>query len=182
MSVRIHDRGPLGAGERDYLDALVREASPRLFAYVRRVFGRSDEVEDIVAETFCRAASNLAALRGGDRPMLYLLTIARNLCRDRFRRQKPVDNAAADRLAEHPAQPSASSGGLAGNEQVERLQTAVAALPENLREIVVLRMSGDLKFEEIAELLHIPLGTAPLSRMHTAMGKLRQTMSVAHEH
>ncbi len=181
MSVRTRDRGPLGSGERDYLDALVRDASPRLFAYVRRVFGKSDEVEDIVAETFCRAAGNLAALRGGDRPVLYLLTIARNLCRDRFRRQKPVDNAATDRLAEHPARPFASGTVPADDEQIERLQAAVAALPENLREIVVLRMSGDLKFEEIAELLHIPLGTA-LSRMHTAMGKLRQTMSVAHEH
>ena len=55
----------------------------------------------------------------------------------------------------------------------------MAELPESLREIVVLRLASGLKFEEIAELLHIPLGTA-LSRMHAAIQRLREMLGPGH--
>ena len=60
-------------------------------------------------------------------------------------------------------------------EQSRFLRAAVAALPEKLREVVVLRLSTDLRFEEIADLLQIPLGTA-LSRMHAALQDLRKRL------
>ncbi len=171
MGVQSRVRRTLTAEERELLDGLVHELGPRLLAYVRRVYGNEHEAEDIVAETFCRAASNVAALRRSDRRDLYLLTVARNLCRDRFRRRR-TGPTPEERLREH-AHPSAGPDDVtAADEQTQALRAAVVELPEGLREVVVLRLSSGLKFEQIAELLHIPLGTA-LSRMHAALQQLR---------
>lgn len=179
MRVRSRVRGSLTADERGLLDGLVRELGPRLLAYIRRICGSEHDAEDIVAETFCRAASNIAALRKSNRRDLYVLTIARNLCRDGFRRQRPA-SVGDERLQQHPDRVAEPYETAAQNEQTRALREGVAALPENLREVVVLRLSSGLKFEQIAELLQIPLGTA-LSRMHTGIQRLRDMLGCVHE-
>jgi RNA polymerase sigma-70 factor (ECF subfamily) len=56
-----------------------------------------------------------------------------------------------------------------------RLQRALEQLPENQRQILLLRFYGDMKFVEIAEMLGCPLNTA-LGRVHKAVIKLRQLL------
>lgn len=172
MGARAGTGETLTSPDREMLDTLVQQMGPRLLAYVRRAYRHVHDAEDIVAETFCRAAMNMNALKATDRPDLYLLTIARNLCRDHFRRQRPIA-VAGDQLAQRPGQHPEPERHSMTAERRAALQAAVAKLPESLREVVVLRMSTDLKFEEIAALLHVPLGTA-LSRMHSAMKRLRK--------
>jgi RNA polymerase sigma-70 factor (ECF subfamily) len=155
------------------------EVGPRLAAYVRHAYGWGEEAEDIVAETFCRAARNVVALRASRRRDLYLVTIVRNLCRDRFRRARPR-SLTDDGLEQRPVKDTHPAEAVAGREQLASLQDAVRGLPDGLREVVVLRLATGLRFEEIAELLHIPLGTA-LSRMHAAIERLRGTMGCDHE-
>lgn len=177
MCVRPTGRGRLTAEERVWLEGLVREQGPRLLAYVRRAYGSLPDPEDIVSEAFCRAAANIHALRATHRKDLYVLTITRNICRDRFRHLRPESP-----LAERPeplAQGAAPPDALAADERCTALRRAVASLPDHLREVVVLRLSTDLHFEEIAELLAIPLGTA-LSRMHTALTRLKRDLVCDH--
>lgn len=165
--------------DRELLEQLAESMAPRLLAYVRRVYGNLHDAEDIVAETFARAAANVDAIRASDRPDLYLLTVARNLCRDRFRRKQP-DTASSDAIGfVADARPSAAEAS-GREEQLAALRAAVQELPESLREVVVLRLSTDMRFEEIAELLHIPLGTA-LSRMHNAVQRLREQVGQQYE-
>ena len=180
MGIRSRSRGALDDDERSVLDGLIRGLGPRLLAYVRRVHAHPHDAEDIVSESFCRAAGNMAALRASSRPDLYLLTIARNLCRDRYRRRRP-ETPATEQLASQAGTIAGPDDLAVRDEQKRALQDAVTALPEPLREIVVLRLSVGLKFEEIAELLHVPLGTA-LSRMHTAVARLRKTLDVTYDH
>lgn len=177
MGVRLKRRGRLTADDRAMLAELVREMGPRLLAYVRRVYATREDAEDIVAEAICRAASNIEALRASPRRDLYLLTVARNLCRDGFRRQRPIAMP-ADELQRFGSAADVSAPA-AEAEQSRALRAAVAALPESLREVVVLRLSTGLTFEEIAELLHVPLGTA-LSRMHAAVQRLRAVLRCVH--
>lgn len=179
MRVRSTARRPLDADERGMLDELVRDMGPRLLAYVRRAYGRAFEPEEIVAETFCRAAANIEALRKAERPDLYLLTIARNLCRDGFRRPGP-ETMPDERLQGMPGGEPEPRESVAQEEQKQALQAEVEALPDAQREIVILRLSAGLKFEQIAELLNIPLGTA-LSRMHAAVHRLKSRLGCVHE-
>ncbi len=168
----------LSADERALLESLLRDVGPRVLAYVRRAFGNRLDAEEIVAETFARAADNVAAVRDCERKDLYLLTVARNLCRDAFRRRRP-DTLSEPRLRERPAPAASPDESLARDEEQRRLLAAVAGLPQLQREVVVLRLSTDLKFEEIAELLRIPLGTA-LSRMNAALRRLRKQLGYVH--
>lgn len=179
MSVRSGFRGRLSASERALLERLAAELGPRLLAYVRRMCGGGHDAEDIVAEAFCRAAGNIASLQASGRQDLYMLTITRNLCRDRFRRSRPI-SISDERLERRPGVAADPREALAQDERMQALREAVACLPDAVREVVVLRLSTGLKFEEIAELLHIPLGTA-LSRMHAALEQLRKTLGSDHE-
>lgn len=160
------------------LDTLVRELAPRLLAYVRRVMGPA-HAEDVVAEAFCRAAENMPALRAAERPDLYVVTVTRNLCRDRWRRRQP-ESWDDERLASQPTAQAEPDAETELDEQLHALRAAIDQLPEALREVVVLRVSVNMTFEEIARLLEIPLGTA-LSRMHAATQKLKLLMEPEHE-
>lgn len=165
----------LTSADRELLEGLVREMGPRLAGYLRHSFGRRIDVDEVVAETYCRAAANMAGLWRAERKDLYLLRIARNLCLDSFRR-KPVELVSNERLESKPGSADVAEI-LLDSERREALLAAVADLPDAQREIVVLRMSAGLTFEEIAELLKLPLGTA-LSRMHLAVQRLRELLTL----
>jgi RNA polymerase sigma-70 factor (ECF subfamily) len=171
-------RQALSADQRALLESLLEAVGPRLLAYVRKAFGNSLDAEEIVAETFARAADNIVALACSKRKDLYLLTVARNLCRDAFRRRRP-DLLTDEQLRDQPATAAAPHERSMAAEDRQRLLDAVSRLPQAQREVVVLRMSAELKFEEIAELLGIPLGTA-LSRMNAALRQLRKELDHAH--
>ena len=172
-------REALNTDQRALLESLLRDVGPRLLAYTRRAFGRRVDAEEVVAETFSRAADNIESLEAADRKDLYLITIARNLCLASFRRRRP-EAVADERIREMPARNDQTSENvLTAAEEHRRLLDAVDKLPEAQREIVVLRMSAEMKFEEIAELLAIPLGTA-LSRMNAAVASLRKILGVHH--
>ena len=61
------------------------------------------------------------------------------------------------------------------SEQEQKLQWAIQQLPENQKQVLLLRYYGNLKFVDIAEMVGCPLNTA-LGRMHKAMMKLKQIM------
>ncbi|MGD8452093.1 MAG: sigma-70 family RNA polymerase sigma factor [Phycisphaerae bacterium] len=169
---------PLAADERELLDRLIREFGPRLLGYVRRTYGPRIDAEEIVAESFCRAAANMPTFKACDRQDLYLLTTARNLCRDRFRRQR--DTGTGDGLDQYPASIGRPDKSVTQTERREALLAAIDGLPVVQREVVTLRLSGTLKFEEIAQLLGVPLGTV-LSRMHAGLQRLKQRLGSSDE-
>ncbi len=178
MATPARERGAMSPTDRRLLGDLLADMGPRLQAYVRHLIGHSQDVEDIVAESFCRAADNIGTLRKMQRADLYLLTIARNLCRDRIRQARPGPRPGVDQSPPIAAADPADE--LGAREDVVLLRAAVDALPPSLREVVVLRLSTGLTFEEIAALVGVPLGTA-LSRMHAAVQQLRIGLGVVHE-
>ena len=78
------------------------------------------------------------------------------------------------RLVVDEAAPAADTR-MEGSEEEEKLKRAIAQLPENQRQVLLLRYYSDLKFVEIAKIIGCPLNTA-LGRVHKAMIKLRQLM------
>lgn len=176
MTARHPTDRPLDAGERELLVALLHSAGPRIAAFVRHAFGNVADADDVVAEVFCRAAANIEAVRQASRPEYYLLSVARNYCRDALRKRTP-EAASAAQLESYAHGGVSPVDAVGQSEMQAELQRAVAGLPQAQREMVALRMSAGLTFQEIADLLNIPLATA-LSRMHTALERLRGVLGV----
>jgi RNA polymerase sigma-70 factor (ECF subfamily) len=153
-----------------------REAFEILYhRYVRPVFGLAlrrlrdrQRAEDAVQETFAsvwRSAQSYRPERGPAAPWLY--TVARNAIVDRQR-------ARVDQPAEVPDTPSAEPGPLDRAEASFvswRVHRALEELPEKEREVLELAYWSELSQSEVAEYLHIPLGTVK-TRTRSALSRL----------
>lgn len=104
--------------------------------------------EDIVQETFLRFWQSHSYEETG-KEMAYLYTIARNLCMDEFRREKPLDIDSYSELLEYQdMRTDYIMDSLAVTEALEKL-------PDNLREIVVLRYVSEMSSADIGKILNL---------------------------
>lgn len=167
----------LRKGDADAGEALVRRYRGPLLGYLRRMSGSEHIAEELHQAAWVSVLEHLERFdprsqSGGFKAWLY--RIATNKANDFFRRSGRESNAKAglrlvtEHAATDPDQPDL-------DEQCERLQWAIAKLPEAQREVLLLRYYSGLKFAEIAELLGCPLNTA-LGRMHKAMKRLGRLM------
>jgi RNA polymerase sigma-70 factor (ECF subfamily) len=158
----------LQAGSESALETLVERWRAPLFGFLVRRSPPAD-ADDLFQETWLRVVRARRRFDPRRRFSTWLFQIANNLCRDRFRRGGVAARARAV-LAEAPA-PGAPDPSL----RID-LARRLAALPERLREVLVLRYYRDLGESEIAELLGVPAGTVK-SRLHAALRALRETES-----
>lgn len=133
-----------------------------VYRYVYGLTGGSREVaEDLTAETFMRAWKNRAAYHGrADKALVWLIPIARNLVVDRYRYERSRPQLQAEPLLEESVLPAGSSANpekqLVRSEQEQIMLRLLMALPEEQREILVLRYLLGWKVREIARLLDYP--------------------------
>ena len=150
------------------IERLYRETGPGLLAYLRARMDPSD-AEDILQETFVEAARHGGRLAGAASPGGWLFGVARNLMLARLRRARTV------RMGELPAD-AAARPTESGDDRLASMRAAIAGLEDRLREVLTLRLAGELSYAEIAEALGIPIGTVR-SRLHAAVGALREKMT-----
>lgn len=148
---------------------------PRVKAYMMRRGADSGTAEDLAQETLLTVWRK-AALYADDKGSMttWVFTIARNLRIDRLRREMPFQELPEWRLAQasEEAQPDEA---LAEKERQQRVQAALAELPDDQREVVSLSFLEGLSHSEIAERLGLPLGTVK-SRMRIAYQKVRAAL------
>jgi RNA polymerase sigma factor (sigma-70 family) len=131
------------------LDELYREHAAEVYRYVFAVLGDSADAEDITQTTFVNA---LRALERGDRPRKptnWLITIAHNLIRQRFRQQ-----AARPREVELDRDVPAAEAGDDGP-SIDELVRALQRIPAQQREALVLREMEGRSYKEISEILGV---------------------------
>ncbi len=140
------------------------------------------EADDVVEEALLRIHAAGASFRGERGLRTWVLRIAANLCRDRLRRRKftaPLPNPehedpfAAAGLTFDPS--AAMDEAIDGKVLMTALERAIAALPEDQREAVVMRHRLGLSYAEMTGMLGVPEGTVK-SRLARALGALRQAM------
>ena len=165
-------------GGQDPLVRLYRETSARLFSFVAGSLGRRDVAEDILQETFLRAAERGVARWEDAKARSWLFTVANNLVVDHLRARKRLK----DRLAERDLLAASAAGCaleprevLEQREWCEQLERLVAGLPERHRRVVLLRVYSGLTFAQIARVMNAPRNTV-LSWMHRALGSLRKAL------
>ena len=168
-------------GDVGSLSALVADHARWLMAYLRGVLPAEADAEDAFQETWMRVIRFCDSYRGGS-VRAYLSRVARSVVIDRFRRcvQPTVSLDAGSEDGDVPSL-DLVDGALAPDASCELRATAadirqaVRMLPERLREVALLRIEGELTFQEIADELEVPLGTA-LTWMRSATARLKKAL------
>lgn len=151
-----------------------RDTSRRAFVYALQLAGNRDDAMDLVQEAYLRLHARWAECAAPEKAAAWLYTIIRNLAIDHLRRRARRAEAELDSsvLASVQEGPEADA---ARSERARRLWAAIASLPPEQREILLLRDWHGLNYSEIAELLGLSLGTVS-SRLHHARQKVREAM------
>ncbi len=159
--------------DRSAFAALFAHFAPRLKGYLMRLGASeamADELVQDVMLTVWRKAASFDASKSS--PATWLFTIARNRRIDVLRRERRPEIDPEDPLLT-PDAPKDQHEVLGDREEAARLKTAIAALPQEQRELVALAFYEDLSHREIAERRSLPLGTVK-SRLRLALARLRQ--------
>ncbi len=176
------------AGDGDALDELVVRYQDRVFNMAYRILGNREDALDTAQEIFITVFKTLHRFEERARFSTWLYRVTVNRCRDELRRRatrkharpRSLDAArAADEenggRADPPARgPSPPELAIAG-EASARIQEAIDGLPDDTREVMVLRDMEDCSYEEIADILAIPVGTVR-SRLHRARSLMRDAL------
>ncbi len=162
----------LAAGDERAFAVLYDRFAARMYRVALRILGCPEDAEDAVQEVFLatvRCHERLANVR--DLTAYLFTAIYRAAGRAAMRRARavPLSPAAADQ-AVAPPEPAACDGG-----DWHRLQRAVRALPDEQREVVTLKIDGELTFAQIAEIVGVSVSTAA-SRYQYALKKLRTSL------
>jgi RNA polymerase sigma-70 factor (ECF subfamily) len=142
---------------------LILKHQSKLFATVLNVVKNRELAEDITQEAYLKGFDKLDTLKNRDQFYPWLKRIALNLALNHFERAKRVMDVESeeDETSFFERIPDGESPEeLLVKEELKRyVRMYVEALPDKLRVVVVLREIEDLSYEEIAEMMNIPIGT-----------------------
>jgi RNA polymerase sigma-70 factor (ECF subfamily) len=161
-------------GNKDALRRIYEKYLNNLLTLAMALLNDVNSAEDVVHDvfvSFAKGAENFK-LRGSLKA--YLTTCVINRVRDRIRRnkQQPVRPAESDLMISDSHGPDES---IICNEETQRLNKAVAQLPDEQREVIILRLKGQMKFKEIAQLQGVSANTIQ-GRYRYGLNKLRSIL------
>ncbi|WP_184729215.1 RNA polymerase sigma factor [Saccharopolyspora phatthalungensis] len=154
-------------GDDAAFDMLVRRHSTKMYRVAYRILADSAEAEDAVQEAWVSAWRSLGRFRGDSAPTTWLYRVVTNAALATLRRRKPTvplspnDELIPDRATADPEDQVVRS------EEAARVHRAIATLEPSQRVPLVLRELEGLSYEEIAEMLDVPV-TALRARLHRA--------------
>ncbi|HLW65817.1 MAG TPA: RNA polymerase sigma factor [Gemmataceae bacterium] len=162
----------LAAGEPSAFAELYEFCAARIHHYLVVRLGSRDAADEVLQEVFLRLVRRRQRLAQVENLLAYVFTITRNEANrhaGRWQRDKKQQQTlSAEDLFEE-----AGSGDLELRETAEAVAAALQQLPEELREVIELKIYGSLTFREIADLLSIPQGTVA-TRYRTALARLKE--------
>jgi RNA polymerase sigma-70 factor (ECF subfamily) len=176
------------AGDRSAFAGLVRRYQGPLYNFALRRTRSPSNAEEVVQEAFVRVVQNAGDFKHAARFSTWVFTIVRNLCVDQARRSalrrhpsldepRRADQADGPTLGEQTADSRANVERQARSTEIrERVLAAVDELPEEQREVFVMREVSNLPFKQIAEIIGIPENTVK-SRMRYALERLQAALS-----
>ena len=176
------------AGNAPAFDALVHRYEGELFGYLNRYLRNRELAEDTFQTTFMTVYQKAETFEEGKRFKPWLYAIATNQAIDASRKRKRRQTISLENEWDS-GESSAKAGSLrdvleSNNEKPDssammdekkvQVRQAIDTLPENLRQVLLLAYFHEFKYQEISEVLEIPLGTVK-SRLHAALEKFQQS-------
>jgi RNA polymerase sigma-70 factor (ECF subfamily) len=165
-------------GDSTAFGCLVRKYQDRLFNTVVHVAGSREEAEDVAQEAFVQAYVKLSSFHRESAFYTWLYRIAFNIAVSRRRRKKnevSLDAGREDSGREPTDDVEAPGEQLLRQERANLVHSALAALSDEHRSILVLREMEGFEYEQISEILDLPTGTVR-SRLHRARLHLREQL------
>jgi len=157
-------------GEASRLGVLFERHQAALFGFHVRLTGDRQASEDLVQEVFFRMLKYRHTYRDDSQFTTWMYHIARNAQADWFRKRR-LEVGVADE--EWNRMPGREQPGVESRQEAALVRQALARLPEDKREVLVLSRFQDLKYDQIAELLDCEVGAVKV-RVHRALRALRE--------
>lgn len=166
-----------------------------LYNFLRHHLRDPSAAEDLVQDTFMRVAQNASEFRADARFVTWLYAIARNLSVDYFRRNALRQHPSLDQARHRSGDDKRTLGDVVPDPRVqadvertvdaqrmkERLLRAIDTLPEEQREVYLMRELTDVPFKDIAEIMGVPINTVK-TRMRYALERLQRALGEFEEH
>lgn len=171
------------AGRTAAFGELVVRHQDRLYNATLRIVSHPDDAADIVQEAFINAFQSLASFKGDSEFYTWLYRIAFNAAATQARKRRPRvfldsrdsrEGTPVRELAD-PSPESRPETAAERRDEEKKLQTALERLSHEHRSVLVLKDMEGWKYEEIAEVLAVPIGTIR-SRIHRARLELRDLL------
>ncbi len=173
-------------GDTQAFTVLLGRYETPIYGFVIRHLGNASLAEDVTQDVFLRLVQNATDFKHEARFSTWLFTIARNLCVDQLRRLSHRRHASLDQpsaaqpdappLLDRLADPRSDVERSVVAEQLARhIERAIGELPEEQREVFLLRELGDLPFKDIAEMTQVGENTVK-SRMRYALERLQEKL------
>ena len=145
----------------------------------RWLLRNEQDAQDVVQEAYLRAFRSFAGFRGSN-GRAWLLTIVRNTAYTLLKKNRTADLTTAFDEEIHATDYKSVSPAtiLEHAEDAELIKNAMDGLPAEFREILILRHQENLSYNEIGDILKIPIGTV-MSRLARARGKLKQYLAAS---
>jgi RNA polymerase sigma-70 factor, ECF subfamily len=149
------------SGDVESFEALIRDYQIKLYRLIVSVTGNAEDAEDALQETLLLAYRALPRFRGDSLFSTWLYKIALNTTRNWLRSHI---RGSSERIASKMVRVGLDQGPsvdeeLLDHERCELIRKAIMKLPDHYRDAILLRHYRDMQYEEIAEVLDIPLGT-----------------------
>lgn len=175
-------------GDADAFEVLVLRYQKPLLNFILRSVGDRNTAEELLQETFLRVVTKSSDFQGNSKVSTWLYTIARNLCIDTsrkmvFRRHRSLDaplrsgdGEGATLLDRAADSGPAADRSVIGHDLQQKIAAAVEDLPDDQREVFLLRELENLPFKEIADIVGVPENTVK-SRMRYALERLQRALA-----
>ena len=175
-------------GEARAFEELMRRYQRPIYNFILRSVRDPEQSSEIMQETFLRVLSRSHDFMGGSKVSTWMYTIARNLCIDNsrkmvFRRHRSLDAPMGGQDGEGRSmldtvagESSTAEREAIGTDIKARLVAAVDELPDEQREVFLLRELQNMAFKDIAEILDVPENTVK-SRMRYALERLQRALA-----
>ena len=154
---------------------LVERYKDLVYGMIWRLAPDRTQVDDLAQDVFLKIHRGLPYFRGEARLSTWIYRIVANVCTQA--RSRPAREVPLDRGPERPPiDPPSIDGSFADIELRDRLEKAIARLPEQYRFLIAAHHLRGVQYEALAEALDVPLGTVK-THLHRAKRRLRELLS-----
>lgn len=160
---------------------IVKRWERKIFALCFGMLSREEDARDAAQETFIAAYRNLSNFRGEAKVSSWLHRIAVNQCitkqrRSKVRKESSLEEDGNEGEVNFAAPNHLVPSNLAEkNERLILVRQAVKSLPNDLRQVIIMKEFNEMTFQEISDSLEIPLSTVK-SRVYSALKQLRMKL------